>query len=970
MIGTTVSHYKILEKLGEGGMGVVYKAQDTSLDRLVALKFLPERLSSSSESKTRFIREAKTAATLNHPNVCVIHEIDEYHDQQYIAMEYVDGMTLKKKISSVENNERMPIRDVITYAIQIGEALHEAHTRGIIHRDVKSDNIMVNSKNQLKVMDFGLAKMKGSLGLTRTLTTVGTLAYMAPEQIQGGDADARSDIFSLGVVFYEMLTGGKLPFRGEHEAAMMYSIVYEEPIDPQKFGVEIPLEAKHVLAHALMKNREDRYQSAAEMVKDLQNILSPQSTMIGTRPSSMKSTIHVRKSSTRWLLVSAILVGGVLIICGYMYFMKGDFVHRGSGKDNTTLAVLSFDNFSDPEDKDHTGEMIANLLITSLSQVKGLEVISNERLSAIQNELGHPAAKNKTPDLATTIAHRAGVGMMLLGSILQHHPTLVVTARLIDVETGKILAAQQIVGVSGSSIFALVDSLAQIVKDDLRISPGSSSETKSLSEVTTTSAEAYRSYLAGLELQNKLYWSEGEAALKKAIQLDSTFALAYLALGDVRKAWQFSGKVTEKERMQIHAAYLKGIEKKTSQAIDILEQLVAKYPHELSAYYTLQEYYYSLFQFEKAIDANLRAARIDSLDKVPWQNLAYLYADQNRQREALDAADQYVKLSPAEPNPYDTKGDVYAKFGEGDSAMIWYKQALSFRPDFYNTAEKIGFINVLQNKYDEAKKYFQQYGSSPEIAKKAWAEIDAVCMMMHQGTLKDAEQRLLKLAASHRAKKLQEHLLADYSLLTHIARARNDNTALLAYAESYAAHATNDKNNLVRGMDVLARAYAAIKESTKVREILGEIGSLTPHPTPGFQLLYHRCAALVAYDEQRYSDALHEFNNVFEIQPPNLRDHLPYGICLFKAGRTGEAIAEFQQQTNYFPEDTPDRRDWPITSVISQYWTGVAYEQQHDIVKAIESYNNFMRIWKDADRDLPVLISVRSRLERLRKMGA
>jgi Tol biopolymer transport system component/predicted Ser/Thr protein kinase len=269
VIGQTISHYKIIEKLGEGGMGVVYKAQDLRLDRLVALKFLPQHLTANEAEKARFLQEAKAASALNHPNVCTIYGIEEHENpdgtsQQFIEMEYVDGVTLREKVGETG----LKVQDAVTYAIQVGEALAEAHSKGIVHRDIKCENIMVNSKNQVKVMDFGLAKLKGTLKLTRTSSTVGTLAYMSPEQIQGGEVDSRSDIFSFGVVFYEMLTG-HIPFRGEHEAALVYSIVNEDPEPIQKYLPEISGEIVHTLGKALEKNPEDRYQSVQEMVLDL-----------------------------------------------------------------------------------------------------------------------------------------------------------------------------------------------------------------------------------------------------------------------------------------------------------------------------------------------------------------------------------------------------------------------------------------------------------------------------------------------------------------------------------------------------------------------------------------------------------------------------------------------------------------------------------------------------------------------------
>jgi len=272
MIGQTISHYKILEKLGEGGMGVVYKAQDLKLDRTVALKFMPHHITPDEAEKARFLQEAKAASALNHPNVCTIYGIHDDEEPKFIEMEFVEGVTLR---------HRLPIQslaEAITYGVQIGDALYEAHQKGIVHRDIKADNIMINAKNQVKVMDFGLAKLKGSLKLTKATSTVGTLAYMAPEQIQGGDVDVRSDIFSYGVVLYEMLTG-RLPFRSEHEAALMYSIINDEPDPIQKHRTDLSPILMNLILRSLEKDPNDRYQSINEMVIELRR-LQKQSTKV------------------------------------------------------------------------------------------------------------------------------------------------------------------------------------------------------------------------------------------------------------------------------------------------------------------------------------------------------------------------------------------------------------------------------------------------------------------------------------------------------------------------------------------------------------------------------------------------------------------------------------------------------------------------------------------------------------------
>jgi serine/threonine protein kinase len=293
MIGQSISHYRILEKLGEGGMGVVYKAQDTKLDRVVALKFLPHHIVAGEEEQMRFLQEAKAAALLNHPNVCTIYDIREEGGQQFILMEFVDGVTLRQKMAQTP----LKTSDVLSYAVQIGEALQEAHSKGIVHRDVKAENIMVNARNQIKVMDFGLAKLKGSLRMTKATSTVGTLAYMAPEQIQGGEVDARSDIFSFGVVLYEMCTG-RSPFRGEHEAAIMYSILNEDPEPAQSLKPEMPPEMAHILANALEKSPDDRYQSAAEMVRELRRLMKHSSRIVRRPLEGMQSSPSITVPET------------------------------------------------------------------------------------------------------------------------------------------------------------------------------------------------------------------------------------------------------------------------------------------------------------------------------------------------------------------------------------------------------------------------------------------------------------------------------------------------------------------------------------------------------------------------------------------------------------------------------------------------------------------------------------------------
>ncbi len=328
MVGKRISHYEIIEKIGEGGMGVVYKALDMKLNRTVALKLLPERVQKDPDAKARFLLEAQAAAALNHPNICTIYGVDEADGQLFMAMEYIEGGTLRDSLRTVRGD----VSECVTLAIQIGDALQEAHAKGIVHRDIKADNVMLGERGQAKVMDFGLAKLKGALKLTRTSSTVGTLGYMAPEQIQGGEVDPRSDIFSTGVLLFEMLTG-RLPFRGEHEAAMMYSILNEAPESVQNYISDISPELSHILTRSLEKDPEDRYQSMADMVSELRRLKKQTSRISRTSAPAMHiSSTYSSDSipSSRSLEASTpaktkgvILYGGIavvaLVIVGAIY---------------------------------------------------------------------------------------------------------------------------------------------------------------------------------------------------------------------------------------------------------------------------------------------------------------------------------------------------------------------------------------------------------------------------------------------------------------------------------------------------------------------------------------------------------------------------------------------------------------------------------------------------------------------------
>jgi serine/threonine-protein kinase len=527
MVGHTISHYKILEKLGEGGMGVVYRAEDTKLKRTVALKFLPHGLHANEAERARFLQEAQAASALNHTNICTIYDIGEEGGQQFIVMEYIDGKTLREIIQSAIPNHQ----SAISYAIQIGEALQEAHGKGIVHRDIKTDNIMVNAKNQIKVMDFGLAKLKGSLKLTKTSSTVGTLAYMAPEQIEGGEVDARSDIFSFGVVLYEMLTG-HMPFRGEHEAAMVYSIVNEEPMPIQNELPDISSELVHILNRALEKDPEDRYQFVHEMVIDLRRLRKSttrvsrvssdqftSSQLSSTKAEGVESSVRTQASSSlrKWILVAAAFVVLVAVI---LFWYLGP--SKGTGTIDS-IAILPFINVNADPDMEFLSDGVTESVINSLSRLQTLRVVP--RSSAFFYK-----GKSYSPQ---EVGKELKVRAVLTGRVIQRGDNMNIQAELVDVQM-----QSQIWGEQYNRKVADLLSVQEEISMDIAAKLHqqlSGEDKKKLQQRSTEDSEAFRLYLQGSYFWNKRSGQSMKKSLEyfnRAIEKDPTFALAYSGIAD------------------------------------------------------------------------------------------------------------------------------------------------------------------------------------------------------------------------------------------------------------------------------------------------------------------------------------------------------------------------------------------------------------------------------------------------------
>ena len=661
MIGQTISHYRILEKLGEGGMGIVYKAQDTKLDRVVALKFLPRHLASNETEQSRFLQEAKAAAALNHPNVCSVIDIQETDDQHFIVMEYVDGRTLHDLIEG-NRDTLLRVDDARAHAIQIGEALQEAHSKGIVHRDIKSENIMVNSKNQIKVMDFGLAKLRGSMRLTKASSTLGTLAYMAPEQIQGGDVDARSDIFSFGVVLFEMLTG-KLPFRGEHDAAMIYSIVNEEPLSVGTVRDDVPEDIDRIIARALEKDPADRYQHVDDMVSELRRGKKKSTRVV--RPESMETPSDrpagrpKARRSMRKLLIGA---GGAIVVCGIVAVIL--LRPTESHADRKLLVVLPFENIGTP-DKEYFADGLTEEITNRLSGLSGLGVIA--RTSAMHYK--------KTVLTLRQIGSELGVGYVLQGTIRwgtssEGVTRVRVSPVLIKVGDGTQVWSQPYEAIF-SDVFKIQSDIATEVAGALGVTLASS-ERKSLEASQTENSEAYDLYLRGNDYLRRSYKQQDfQIAIQmfeKAVESDPKFALAYARLSEGHSAMYWFHYDHTKERLQ-----------RSKSAVDEALRLDPGLPdaHASLGYY----YYWGFLDYDNALKELTLALKSRPNDSRALLGIGSVERRQGKFDLAATTMTQASEFDPRSSELAFNTAQTYALLRNYPEAERFIDRSISLTPD-------------------------------------------------------------------------------------------------------------------------------------------------------------------------------------------------------------------------------------------------------------------------------------------------
>lgn len=738
-------------------MGIVYKAQDTKLDRIVALKFLPQYLSSDATEKERFFHEAKAASALNHPHITTIYEINEYEGQVYIAMEHVEGKTLKELIES----EQLTLKKILDIAIQICDGLASAREKGVIHRDIKSDNIMLTPKGQVKIMDFGLAKLKGTTKLTKIGTTLGTAAYMSPEQAQGEEVDHRSDIFSFGVVLYELLTS-KLPFGGEHQSAIIYSILNEEPQPVARYNNKVSPKLQEIVEKALAKDREERYQHIEDLQADLRR---ERKSFEYARTPTLTQPVETQKPVKKKMLPFILAGLGILIlILGYLaFFNKKTQVSTGSGK--PSLAVLYMQNLSESKEDEYFAAGMTEDIITQLSKIGGLRVTSRSDVEEF---------RDKTVDIKDVVK-KLKVNYVMESSVRKYGDKIRITCQLIQSKDGFHVWADNY-DREMKDIFAIQEDVAKQVAKALEVALAPE-EKERIEKKPTLNVQAYNYYLQGREYYFGAYTKEIlQLAIKmfeKALESDSNFALAYAGLSDCyssyvmtgfdpKKSWlteaekagqtalKFDPNLAEAHRALSRLYILQG---KVDKALQSAQEAVKADPNYGEAWRLLGQFFTMTGQFQEAEKVLMKVLEVKPTERELFSAFMYLYTLWGNRKKVGEYFNKGLEIQPSNSNIYVVMSQFLFWWGELEEAKRMAYKSLALNPQSGGSVI-LSQVFLVSEKQDSASYYFnkirQEYPGQDFFVEMAYIELmkgqkkraeiylDS-CVQFNQALIKDFE---------------------------------------------------------------------------------------------------------------------------------------------------------------------------------------------------------------------------------------
>jgi serine/threonine protein kinase/tetratricopeptide (TPR) repeat protein len=939
--GTKFGPYEIQSLLGAGGMGEVYRARDTRLDRTVALKVLPVLQSSDPARKQRFEREARAIAALQHPNICTLHDVGQEGGVDYLVMEYLEGETLAERMTKGP----LPLDQILRFGVEITDALEAAHRRGIVHRDLKPGNIFLTTHGECKVLDFGLAKLDESHGEQETLTTlpateaskntltapglvIGTVAYMSPEQAGTKELDARTDLFSFGAVLYEMATG-QVPFRGESNAAILDAILTRTPVTPLHLNPDLPPELERIIDQALKKDRTLRYQHALDIRSDLHTLMSHTEFARLLTAGKGGAAQNIGK---RWKLILPVAFALSAVVLGSYFYLRRP--PRLTERDTVVLADFA-NRTGDPVFDD----TLKTALDVSLRQSPFLSVLSDNKVATTLKMMARPADTRLTPDVAREVCQRTGSKAYIAGSISSLGDEYVLALKTVNCETGDTLAQDQVRAPSQGKVLDELGRAASNLRGEL----GESLITVQkldvpLAQATTSSLEALKAYSLG----SKIWAAQGENAafpfFQRAVELDPKFAMAYARIGvmhgnlfqldlsteNTRKAYELRMNTSERERLYIESYYYAYVTGETEKSTQVLENLAQLYPRDFGPHNNLANNYGYFGKHEKSLEQALIAMQLDPTVEDNYITLGNSYICLNRLNEAKEVA----KL--AEERKLESEGLIVQRyqvaFLEGNEEQMRRLEA----PE----GVAPGAQTLLLHEKEAAEAYRGRLRKARE--------------MVHASMNPARSDESLTVPAFHQA---GLGLLEAY--FGEAQRGRAD------AKEAVPRAATGD---FPQWASALALAVAG--DSKGAATLLDGLEKSVPLDTNFQHYWAPSVRAAIAMDNENPKKALelllvtspYELGTMGNMDPIYLR-----GNAYLKLGDGRAAAAEFQK----IIEHPGIARTWPV-GALAHLGLARAYRLQGDTNRARIAYQDFLTLWNDADPDIPALKQAKAEYARLK----
>jgi non-specific serine/threonine protein kinase len=938
----TIGHYEIIDKLGEGGMGSVYRAQDTRLQRTVALKFLPPELISDPEAEERFLREAQAASVLNHPNISTIYEVNDIGGQTFIAMEYIQGRSLRELLEEGP----LELDEALDIAIQVASGLQEAHEKGIVHCDVNPANILVTSKGLVKITDFGLALLARAEENVLRNAIMGTAAYMSPEQTTGGAVDRRTDVWSLGVILYEMVTG-VLPFPGEYEQAVVYSILNEEP-EPVTVLQTGPLaEVGGIVERALKKDPNERFQDIGEMNDLLKGI---------------------------------------------------DRDIESSDRAQRRIAVISFENQTGDQSYDYLRKAIPNLLITSLEQSEFLQVVTWERMQDLLKLMDRENVEIIDKELGFELCRSDGLETVVVGSFTKIGEIFATDAKVLEVETKKLLSCATSRGSGVDSILERqIDELSSSISRDLGIDGRTEEQARPIAEVTTSSMKAYYSFLRGRECFEKLYNDDARGFLEDAVRLDPDFAVAYLYLARTldrlkdtqarndafQKARDHSSRASNKERLYIEAACARALDGDVEKQFRVLNQLAGEYPDEKRVHQNLASHYRGRERFYQALAEYNKVLELDPSFGWVLNELAYMYTDVGEFERAAEYFRRYIAVSPGDANPVDSMGELYFRMGRLDEARQKYREALAIKPDFYYAYWEIAYIHALQENYSECMEWIDRFiDMAPSFGTRTdgmrWKGF-YLCWQGRMSVALAVADEIRRLADDEgsgywttEADRLEGWVLLQLGRLDESRRCfQRCRNSVMANPTEYIPSATSYSLGSPEQVESLSATFVFSLALVDIRD--GHIESAESKLEHVRTLLPDYAALLqgeLLIAEGKYAEAVTVCLEASPWRIPYMSDtggmlvyNLPFhkdtlARAYLEKGDLNRAIGAYEELVTFRPSDS-DRR---LVHPACHYRLGRLYQDKGLEKQAALCFEKALKAWKEADSELPEPQDARKRL--------